>query len=143
VHKVTRPDGTRVKDRWLKVMRTLAYLLMGMAGVFCLLSPFLTVVYNTLAEVMAWFLVVGGLCAFLGSLTERWWGEYVGLPLLSSAFMVFAVLSMAGSYAEAHYLALANFALLSAVALGLMSRWREARAIYRLALHLSKRRAGL
>jgi predicted MFS family arabinose efflux permease len=143
MHRVTRPDGTRVKDRLLKFMRTTAYLLMGVAGVFCILSPILTDIYTTLAEVMAWFLVVGGFCSFVGSWTERWWGEYVGIPLLSSSFAVFAVISFAGAYGVTPYLAIANFSLLLAVSLGLLARWRDARSVYRLAIHLARRKEGL
>lgn len=128
-----------MKDRWLKWMRTLAYLLMGSAGVFLLMSPVLTDVYTTLATIMSWFLVVGGASSFWGALTERWVGEYVGLPLLASSFAVFGVISFAPSFDVYPYVALANLALLLSVSAGLMARWREARGTYRLAVHMSER----
>jgi hypothetical protein len=139
MHKVTLPDGTRVQDGWIKWLRVLAYFLMGLAGVFCLLSPFLTLIYTDLAVVMSWFLVAGGTLSFVGALGERWWGEYTGLPLLSSSFAVFAVISFAGSYGQAPFLASANLCLLASISAGLMARWRDVRVIYLLAVHLSKR----
>lgn len=142
MHKVTLANGTRVKDHWLKWMRTLAYALMCVSGVLLLLSPVLTTAYTEVAEVMSWFLLVGGLCCTIGAVTEKWWGEYVGLPLLASSFMVFGLISSSDAWGAAPYLAAANLALLFAVALGLLARWRDARAVYRLASRLAEKEAA-
>jgi hypothetical protein len=139
LHHVTLSDGRRVKDRWLKWMRTVAYLLMATSGVLLLMSPFLTIIYSRTADTMAGFLVVGGTLSFIGSAFERWWGEYMGIPLLASSFMVFALISSAAAWDTVPLIAASNFCMLMSVALGLLSRWRDARAIYRLAFHLSER----
>lgn len=140
MHNVAQPDGTRVKDRWIKTMRVLTYLLMFVAGICLILSPFLSLIYIGTAEAMAWFLTVGGLTSALGAFFERWVGEYVGVPLLASAFGVFGVISFAGAVEETPYLASANLALLLAVMFGLLTRWREARVVCRLSMHMAKRK---
>lgn len=139
MHKVTLPDGSRVKDRWLKWLRVTAYALMCTSGVLLIASPVLLDFYEMVAEIMAVFLAVGGFLSFLGALFERWWGEYTGLPLLSTSFMVFALISSKGGWEVAPYITAANFALLWAVALALLARWRDARAIYRLAVHMAEK----
>jgi len=136
------PDGSRVPDAWVKWMRVLAYGCMGSAGVLCIVSPILTFVYPSTAEAMAWFLVVGGYLSMVGAYIEHWWGEYIGIPLLASAFSVFAIITWQGNWDYAPYLATANLLLLASVALGLMARWRDARAVFRLANHLSRRERG-
>jgi hypothetical protein len=137
MHRVTLPDGTRVEDRWVKWLRVFAYLLIALAGIFLLISPFITEIYTKTAEVMAWFLIVGGALSCFGATTERWWGEYMGTPLLMSALSVFAFISFAGTFDVAPFIALGNTCLLAAVVLGLASRWRHSRVVYLLAVHLS------
>ena len=139
MNKITLPDGRRVDDKWAKWLRVLAYALMATAGFFLLLSPFLTDVYNTAAEAMAWFLLIGGVVSAVGCASDRWWGEYIGTPLLISSFSVFAVITFIGTYPELPHLAIGNAALLSSVVAGLASRWRHAQVIYRLAVHMSER----
>lgn len=142
MHRVTLPDGTRVKDKWLKGLRITAYALMCASGVLLLLSPFLVEVYPRTAETMAWFLAVGGGCCTLGAISERWVGEYVGIPLLAASFAVFGIITFAPAWDDAPYLALANLSLLMAVALGLVTRWREAHAAYRLAIFAGWKKKG-
>jgi len=133
---VTPPDGVEVDDMWLRWLRTVAYLLISAAGVLLILSPVLTDIYLWVAEIMAWFLAVGGALSFTGSLLKRWWGEFCGLPLLGSSFAVFAFISTKGTWEFAPYIAAANFALLFSISLAIMSRWRETWLSYRLALRL-------
>jgi predicted MFS family arabinose efflux permease len=139
MHKITLPDGSRVNDPWLRWLRTGAYLCMGLSGMFLLISPILSDIYSSTAEVMAWFLLVGGFVCAFGCATERWWGEYIGAPLLMSSFAVFAFITFIGSFPAYPYIATGNLLLLSAVVLGLAARWRHARTIYRLAVHLSEK----
>jgi len=122
-------------------MRPVAYLLMGAAGALLLCSPVLTDVYSRVAEAMAWFLVVGGILSFIGSIAKRWWGEFMGIPLLGSSFAVFAFISTKGTYEIAPFIAAANFSLLLSISLALMSRWHEVWLSYRLALHLAQHSA--
>jgi cytosine/uracil/thiamine/allantoin permease len=125
---------------WLKWLRVIAYLCMAIAGVMLLLSPVLTEVYETTAEVMAWFLFIGGTVATAGSYREEWWGEFIGLPLLGSSFAVFGVISWYGTQAAYPYLAWANLLLLLGVGLAMGARWRDARNTYRIAVFASKHR---
>lgn len=131
-----------MKDTWLKWFRVTAYFCMGTAGVLLLLSPLLDQVFDsTIGITMSIFLAAGGACAFFGALVEQWWGEYVGIPLLASAFSVFAVVSLQDGFEVAPYIALANFLLLFSLALALLARWRDVRAVFRLAIHLSQKEA--
>jgi len=127
-----------VDDVWLRWTRTVAYFLIGAAGVLLILSPILTDVYTAVAEVMAWFLVVGGALSFIGSLSKRWWGEFMGIPLLGSSFAVFALISTKDSFEVAPYIAAANFSLLLGISLALTARWREVWLSYRLAMRLAQ-----
>lgn len=139
MHRVTLPNGTRVEDAWVKWLRVFAYLLISFAGLFLLISPVLTDVYTNIAEVMAWFLLVGGAFCVVGTATERWWGEFIGTPLLMSSLSVFSLITFVGTFDVAPFIALGNTCLLAAVVLGLGSRWRHSRVIYTLASHLSNR----
>lgn len=130
-----------VKDHWLKVARIWAYLLMGAAGVLLLVSPIFREAFPDTASVMSIFLAVGGTLSMLGALSERWYGEYVGIPLLAAGFAVFAVLSL-DSMGNATFIALANFSLLMALTASLLGRWREVRVVYRLAVHMAEKEQG-
>lgn len=129
-------------DVWTRGLRTVAYLFISMAGFLLIWSPILTEVYSDIAEVMAWFLAVGGFLSFLGALVRRWWGEFMGLPLLASSFMVFALISTKDTYDVAPFIAGANFLLLSAIGLALSARWWETWQSYRLAIHIAKHSPG-
>lgn len=110
------------------------YLLMAVAGVFAGLWPSPSV-ENAAASsqllVTVWnaFLLVGGLASAIGAITERWIGEYVGLPLLASVFAVYGVAAVA-SGRETSYAAGAAFV---GIALLFMGRWVDVAAVRRLA----------
>lgn len=128
--RVTLPDGSRVPDHWLRVWRTTAYFLMTVAGVLLVFSPVMWRELGIIALIMSIFLMVGGFMAFLGAITERWAGEFMGIPLLSSSFFVFGLITSVSNLESAPFIAGANFALLVAVAATLLARWREVKAIY-------------
>jgi uncharacterized membrane protein HdeD (DUF308 family) len=131
---VKPPHMTREKDRTLKWLRVIAYLCMAVAGLLLLLSPVLSEVYILTAEIMAGFLFVGGAAATIGAYREEWWGEFIGLPLLGSAFGVFGVIAWRGAVVNYPFLAWANFLLLIGVGLAMAGRWRDARNAYRIAV---------
>jgi hypothetical protein len=139
MYRVRQADGTLRRDVKIKVLRIAAYFLMALAGVLLLWSPILRDDLGWLGVAMAGFLAVGGVFALSGAVTERWAGEFIGLPLLSSSFAVFGIISTAGSLAQAPLIALANLSLLLAVTSGLLARWREVKAIYRVSDHLSRK----
>jgi hypothetical protein len=65
-------------------------------------------------------LIGGGLCAW-GSVTDRWFGEYTGMPLIATAFAVYAAVIALSLTVKATAAALA----FGAVALFLFDRWRD------------------
>lgn len=141
MHTVPTANGSRRKDPWVKATRTLAYALMGLSGVLLLLSPVLRTDLGEVGYTMAIFLTVGGWVSAFGCAFERWVGEYVGIPLLSASFAVFGIITTAGNIQSAPFIAFANLCLLFAVGLALLARWREARAVYRIATWPTRRRS--
>lgn len=126
------------EDRWVRRVRALSYFLITAAGFLLVLSPLLDDFYPPVARVMAVFIAVGGLTSFLGAVTGRWVGEFVGLPLLASSFVVFAFLTTDGTFEIAPYIAAANFSLLTGFGVAATSRWLDSLRSYRLAMHLAK-----
>ncbi|MEW2474599.1 hypothetical protein AB0875_12490 [Micromonospora gifhornensis] len=106
--------------RWSRVA---GYTMMAAAGIGAAAYPTPSVQEATGPLVYLWaaFLAVGGLLAAFGATTDRWIGELLGLPLLSAAFSVYAVV-LASASAPASVVAalvLGGFALL------LVGRWRD------------------
>ncbi|WP_431728251.1 hypothetical protein [Verrucosispora sp. TAA-831] len=106
--------------RWSRVA---GYAMMAAAGIGAALYPTPSVQEATGPLVYLWagFLVLGGVLAAAGAITDRWIGEHLGLPLLCAAHGVYAVV-LASALAPASVvasLALGGFALL------LAGRWRD------------------
>lgn len=133
---IALPDGSIDRSWTLRLSLAAAYLLMGAAGFFLLLSPMFRDIYQWRIEIMAWFLLTGGFLGLIGTVTRRWFGEFTGLPLLSSAFAVFGLVTMGEQYDIAPKLALANAFLLWSVSAMLVARWRVSFAYYRMAMAL-------
>ena len=133
MNRINLPDGSMGKSRSLQAIRVVAYLLISVGGVFLVISDLLVPTYGLLAEVMAWFLAVGGLFAALGAITERWVGEFTGLPLAAAAFVVLSFYIYNSGKDEVPWIAAANLCLLAAFAALLMARWRVVLAIFRVA----------
>ena len=126
---MTTPGSTPTSRR----TRYVSYLLMAFAGL--VLAPLahhydLRAVWSLTG---AW-LAVGGILAAHGTRRRRWPGEYVGLPLVWSAFVTFAVLTAMqarGVEWPAWLWSVVNTTILLAIALSLFSRWREVAASHR------------
>lgn len=131
-----------VDDVWTRWLRTTAYLLISVAGFLLIWSPLLSQVYSVIAEIMAWFLAVGGFLSCIGSHFKRWWGEFMGLPLLASSFAVFALISTKDTYEVAPFIAWANFLTLFGISLAFTARWWESWRSYRIALHVAQHSNG-
>jgi hypothetical protein len=118
------------------------YLLMAVAGVFAGIWPSPNV-SNAAASgylVFVWdtFLVAGGLCSSVGSVTERWFGEYIGLPLLGTVFAVYGL----ATFLAPNRVAFAAGAAFLGMAMLLASRWLDvsyARRMARLAIEAHQR----
>jgi hypothetical protein len=134
------PDGTTRPSASLRVLRTIGYALIGLAGTLLILSPIFPPEVGTGGTVMAWFLAVGGGLSALGTATNRWVGEFMGLPLLGVSFLVFALLSADDGFEEAPYIVAANVSLLAGLALLMFARWRSVLAVFHLADKFSGRR---
>lgn len=122
------------------------YLLMAVAGIFAGIWPSPNVSNAAAANqylVLTWdaFLVLGGLFSSIGAVTERWLGEYVGLPLLGSVFAVYGL----ASFASPNRAAFAAGAVFLAIALLITSRWLDvsyARRLSRYSLQHQVRDGG-
>ncbi|AXH88802.1 hypothetical protein [Micromonospora aurantiaca] len=80
--------------RWSRVV---GYAAVAAAGVGAAVVPDPRVTDATGALVYLWagFLILGGMSAGLGALTDRWLGEALGCPLLSTSLAAYAVVLFA------------------------------------------------
>jgi hypothetical protein len=138
LHRIMTPDGSTRQSRTIRWLRTLGYGLISLSGLLLLLSPlFPADNIGRIGNIMAWFIMVGGAIACAGSATSRWFGEFIGLPLLVSAFLVFSILTIY-DFDTAPYIVVANIALLVGLSMLLTARWRYVFAIYRVADKFSR-----
>lgn len=77
---------------------------------------------GVLVYVWALMLIIGGAASALGSWTDRWLGELVGLGPLISVFAVYGLSAFVSSRGFAAYAG--GFALLAVAAL-LFARWQD------------------
>jgi len=104
-------------------VRFLSYTMMAAAGGVAFAIPVSSIEASTGWLVYLWaaFLLLGGILSGWGSITDRWIGELMGLPLISSAFGVyFDVLGLAFTV-KATTASLA----FGAIALVLVARWQD------------------
>nr|MDT0660873.1 hypothetical protein [Micromonospora sp. DSM 115978] len=120
--------------RWSRVA---GFVLFGAAGAGAALWPTPSVrdATGSLVYVWATWLIGGGLLAAIGSATDRWIGEYLGLPLLAAAFAVYAVVLASTGRPGG----LTAAAVLGAVACIVWARWRDIDLIRREATRLAQR----
>lgn len=123
-----------------RVARILGYTLFALGGLAAIIWPSPAVARATgwLVYVWAAWLVLGGSCSMIGAVTDRWLGEYVGLPLLFSAFGVYgAVVASSGRLASS-----AGAMVLVAIALILGARWQDIGWVRREAARSAEHRQG-
>jgi hypothetical protein len=110
-------------------MRVAAYVFAALAGVVLLTQladiPGISI---ALWWAMSVELAIGASSCLLGQLARRWTGEFVGLPLLSSALVGFGLLQ-ANLY-DWQLAAVPSTALLWSFALLMFSRWRDVLLMY-------------
>lgn len=115
-----RLNAERLANRVLRSIGYAGIALCGLAVVFVM--PTLPMWYGA----MSWFLVVGGGLSLLGSATGRWAGEFMGLPLLISAMVTFAILT----YRDSGWTnGSGSIFLLVAYAAFMASRWWDVRTV--------------
>jgi hypothetical protein len=122
-----------------RIVRAVAYGLIGAAGALLLISPVFMADATPTAVLMSWFILVGGTSSALGTATDRWVGEFVGLPLLGPAFAVFGAITYRESHVAAPYLAAANLTLLLGLALLFMARWIYVLGVFHAADRLTRK----
>lgn len=104
-------------------VRVVSYGLMAAAGGVAFAIPVTSIEAATGWLVYMWaaFLLFGGILSGWGSITDRWIGELLGLPLISTAFAVyFVVLGLALTVRAA-----AASLVLGSIALFLVARWQD------------------
>lgn len=116
--------------------RLIAYSLFGLAGLAAVLwpAPSVQAASGWLVYVWAAWLMVGGLVSAAGTVTDRWIGEYAGLPLLFASFAVYAlVVATSGKLSS-----IAGACALAAIAFKLVARWQDVSAVRREATALAR-----
>lgn len=118
----------RVHHRYRKV-RAVMYLLLVLAGLAAILSPSSLVqsqVGGAIVFVWSSALVISASLALYGALTDKWFGEYTGLPLLAASLSLygFSALISAGGHLSA---LLAYGLVVIAFSVGLLARWLDVR----------------
>ena len=110
------------------VLRTIAYIAIAASGLAIILTDF-PIFYT----IMGWWCLVGGLCSSTGSATGRWVGEFIGLPLLSSAMLTFSALTYRDAWDAAGWTSVPSILLLFAYGVLLLGRWLDVQAVGRAA----------
>jgi hypothetical protein len=126
-----------------RILRSIMYSALVLSGIFATLAPASLIVDQTSKEIaIAWsvlMIISSGICLF-GSLTDRWIGEYTGLPLLVSVLVFYSVVAIL-SYNTGGYIVVAYGLAFIAFAFGLIERWNDVRKI-RLSATRGKDRRG-
>jgi hypothetical protein len=118
-----------------RVGRVIEYLCLALSGVILTIFP-----SDLVSEAMSkpanifWSasLAITGISCLWGSLTDRWLGEYAGLPLLGSsiaAYAASALLGTSGLHGKGFWILIAFGLLLMAFSASLYARWRDVQAI--------------
>ena len=76
--------------------------------------------------------IVGGALSGFGAITDRWYGEYCGLPLLASVFGVYGIGALALARANQWTSLAGGFAFL-AIAVLFCARWAQVGGVRRAA----------
>lgn len=136
MHRIVLPDGTTRQSELLRWARVFGYGCIGLSGLLLLASQ---VFQSGLDNALASFLLVGGFSAASGSVSRRWAGEFLGLPLAAAGMVSLGVISWEAQHEMIPMLAAANLAILTGFALLLLGRWRQVLTVYRLALWVGRR----
>lgn len=116
-----------IPHRWV---RSTTYLIFIGAGLVSLAAPS-RVLEAELGHswTLAWgiYLAAGGVLCLAGSATDRWLGEFAGLPLIGSAIFVYAAIILS-TVTEATW-RLPPGLILMAFDVLLLDRWLDVRAI--------------
>lgn len=121
----------RLKLRWAILIK---YLCLSTTGVLAAISPSQAAEEQLQFFLTIWivFFVVGAVASTLGIILGRWSGEAFGLPLLSSALIIYAIILMVRF--QAGQLPLLAFAfMIMGFGFGLLGRWLDVLKLLRAA----------
>lgn len=116
--------------------RLIGYSLFTLAGLAAVLWPAPSVesASGWLVYVWAAWLLTGGLMSAVGTATDRWIGEFAGLPLLFAAFAVYALVVATGGRLSS----IAGACVLAGIAAKLVARWQDVSVVRKEATALAR-----
>lgn len=142
MHRIVTPEGSFVQSKWLRFTRAFAYACFVSAGGTMLLNPNPPHLIAQPDGVIATaFLFVGSMLSLLGVLTDRWIGEYVGLPLLGTAMPVLGLLVAKTAFNAFPYGSVSILLMFLGFGWLFSSRWRSIVAIKVMAHHVADQKA--
>lgn len=120
-------SATALNTRSGRLLRVIGYAGIAIAGGMLAYALPLGSEDGVYVILCAWMGLGGVLCS-VSSAFGRWVGEWIGLPMIASAMIVFAILSGRDGWTM---VTVANGILLAGLALIFTARWRDVAAIYR------------
>lgn len=120
--------------------RIFGYLSLMVAGVALVVAREFHIYSVYIWSTMGVFLALGGLICAVGQWKRIWPPEYVGLPLIWTAMIVFTILQLGqweGATGAVLALGIANTTLLLGFSILVFSRWLDVGAVYRAAKEYS------
>ena len=115
--------------------RVFAYLALVTAGILLTIEPS-GIISGSVSPWIetAWSLcmIVSALICLLGSATDRWVGEYTGIPLLSSVLGLYSIAACLTAWGDSIPL-FAFGMMLGGLAFKLVARWKDVRGVKYLA----------
>lgn len=124
--------------------RVLMYGSLVVSGSVATVYPSQIVLYQTRESVaLFWSLsmVVSAVICLYGSVTDRWIGEYVGIPLLSTTMIFYGLIALRSAGHDGFTGALFAYGfLILAFAFGLFARWRDIQLIKKNAEEMATRK---
>lgn len=122
-----------------RVERTFMYAGLVLSGLFTSLYPSAVVTdqVGTLVT-YAWSacMIGSALTCLYGSYTDKWIGEFSGIPLLATVIAFYSGALFFSAYDSGNYLVLAFGFILISFSLGLVARWKDVRDVKRQAVEL-------
>lgn len=120
--------ATVARVRSARILRVIGYVSIAAAGTLLAIALPLGTADGVYVILCAW-MGLGGLICAMGTAFDRWIGEFGGLPLLGTAMLAFAILTIRDNGWTS--IGVANLLLLAGLGLLFLARWRDVAAVYR------------
>lgn len=118
-----------------RISRVIMYLLLFVGSVFSIFAPSELLLQETssgLAKTWSVLFAVAAVSCFVGSLMDRWFVEYVMIPLLGSIMIVFGIALLVSAVSNQTPLIVPYALFFSAFSFGLLARWRDVQSLLRI-----------